>query len=88
MTTRSCTGRLRVGQKPDPPDPWTALLLADLIAAIYLAAFPVAFKVSVVTTLLFLCLFGLGLDWLPVGGGGALVVTSSLELGCALCTVG
>ena len=63
-------------------------LLADLIAAIYLAAFPVAFKVSVVTTLLFLCLFGLGLDWLLVGGGGALVVTSSLELSCALCTVG
>ena len=34
----------------------------DLISAIYLAAFPVAFKVLVVTTLLFLCLFGLGLD--------------------------
>lgn len=56
-------------------------LLADLIAAIYLAAFPVAFKVSIVTALLFLCFFGLRLDWLSV-------VTSSLELGCALCTVG
>ena len=63
-------------------------LLADLITAIYLAAFPVAFKVSVVTALLFLCFFGLRLDWLSMGGGGALVVTSSLELGCALCTVG
>ena len=37
-------------------------LLADLIAAIYLATFLDAFKVSVVTALLFLCLFGLGLD--------------------------
>ena len=66
----------------------TCYLLADLIAAIYLAAFLVAFKVSVVTALLFLYLFDLGLDWLSVGGGGALVVKSSLELGCALCTVG
>ena len=66
----------------------TCYLPVDLIAAIYLAAFPVAFKVSVVATLLFLCLFGLGLDWLSMGGGGALLVTSSLELGCALCIVG
>ena len=63
-------------------------LLTNLIAAIYLVAFPVAFKVSVMTAFLFLCLFGLGLDWLSVGGGGALVVTSSLEHGYALCTVG
>ena len=47
-------------------------LPADLIAAIYL----------------FLCIFGLGLDWLSVGGGGALVVTLSFELGCAQPTVG
>ena len=47
-------------------------LPADLIAAIYL----------------FLCLFGLGLDWLSVGGGGVLVATLSFELGCALPTVG
>ena len=63
-------------------------LLINLIAAIYLATFPVAFKVSVMTALLFLCPFGLGLDWLSVGGGGAFVVTSSLEHGYALCTVG
>ena len=50
----------------------TCYLPADLIAAIYL----------------FLCIFGLGLDWLSVGGGGALVVTLSFELGCALPTVG
>ena len=25
--TQSCTGRLRVGQKPDPPDPQTALIV-------------------------------------------------------------
>ena len=74
-------------QKKKGPAP-VYYLLADLIATIYLAAFPVTFKVSVVTALLFLCLFGLGLDWLSVGGGGTLVVTSSLELGCALCTVG
>ena len=47
-------------------------LLADLIAAIYL----------------FLYLFGLGLDWLSMGGGCALVVTLSFELSCALPTVG
>ena len=47
-------------------------LPADLITAIYL----------------FLCLFGLGLDWLSVGGGGALMVTLSFELGCAMSTVG
>jgi len=66
----------------------TCYLPADLIATIYLATFPVAFKVSVVTALLFLYLFGLGLDWLSVRGGGAFAITSSLELGCALCTVG
>ena len=63
-------------------------LPADLIAAIYLAAFLDACKVSVVTALLFLCLFGLGLDWLSVGGGGAVVVTSLVELGCALPITG
>ena len=54
----------------------------------YLAAFLDAFKVLGVTALLFPYLFGLRLDWLSVGGGGAVVVTSSVELGCALCTVG
>ena len=37
-------------------------LPADLIAAIYLATFLDACNVSMVTALLFLCLFGLGLD--------------------------
>ena len=41
-----------------------------------------------VTALLFLCFFGLGLDWLSMGGGGAVVVTSLVELGYALCTFG
>ena len=63
-------------------------LLADLIVAIYLATFLDACKVSVVTAFLFLCLFGLGLDWLSMGGGGAVVVTSLVELGCALPTTG
>ena len=27
-STRTVMGRLRVGQKPDPPDPWTALLMS------------------------------------------------------------
>ena len=63
-------------------------LPADLIVAIYLVAFLDAFKVSVVIALLFLYLFYLWLDWLSVGGEGAVVVTSLVELGCALCTVG
>ena len=49
-------------------------LPAHFIAAIYLATFLDACKVSVVIALLFLCLFGLGLDWLSVGGGGAVVL--------------
>ncbi|KAM4104263.1 hypothetical protein ACJW30_06G144200 [Castanea mollissima] len=63
-------------------------LPADLIIVIYIATFLNAFKVSMVTTLLFLCLFGLGLDWLSMEGRGAVVVTSLVELGHALCIVG
>ena len=52
----------------------TCYLPTDLIVAIYLAAFLDACNISMVTALLFLCLFGLGLDWLSVGGGGAVVL--------------